>query len=301
MALNLSEAKKHATNPQELAIVSELAAGPLLSVLPFREIQGNGLFWKREESLGDVGFRNYNANYAEAYAEVSQQSESLRLFGGDIKIDRAILDLEGADSRAYQVQAKTRAMRLSWESLFINGDSNQSPSEFDGLAARLPAADYASNSQVIRNGSSAATLDLNALDEAIDAVDAQGGTKYLVMSKSARRHLTKKARASAQIDIARNEFGYQQMVYAGLPVIELDRDHQNAAILDATPADQSIYVVTFGNDLLTGIQNGGIQVRDLGESTTSPQIVIRVEWYCGLAMVNGRSAARLTNVDATAA
>ena len=191
-------------------------------------------------------------------------------------------------------------MRLSWESLFINGDSNQSPAEFDGLAARLPATAHATNSQVIRNGSTAAALDLNALDEAIDAVDAQGGTKYLVMSKSARRHLTKQARTSAQIDIARNEFGYQQMVYAGLPVIELDRDHQNAAILDATPADQSVYVVTFGNDLLTGIQNGGVQVRDLGESSASPQIVIRVEWYCGLAMVNGRSAARLTNVDATA-
>jgi hypothetical protein len=300
MGLSLVEAKKHARNPQELAIVSELAAGPLLSVMPFRDIQGNGLFWKREESLGDVGFRNYNASYTEDYAEVSQQSESLRLFGGDIKIDRAILDLEGADSRAYQVQAKTRAMRLAWESLFINGDSNQTPSEFDGLAARLPASAFATNSQVIRNGSSAAALDLNALDEAIDAVDAQGGTKYLVMSKSARRHLTKQARTSAQIDIARNEFGYQQMVYAGLPVIELDRDHQNAAILDATPADQSIYVVTFGNDLLTGIQNGGIQVRDLGESTASPQIVIRVEWYCGLAMINGRSAARLTNVNATA-
>jgi hypothetical protein len=299
MALNLSEAKKHSRNPQELAIVTELAAGPLLSVLPFREIQGNGLFWKREESLGDVGFRNYNANYTESYAEVSQQSESLRLFGGDIKVDKAIIDLEGPEARAYQVQSKTRAMRLSWESLFINGDSNQSPSEFDGLAARMPAADFATNSQVIRNAASAATLDLGALDEAIDAVDAQGGTKYLVMSKSARRALTTKARASAQIDIARNEFGYQQMVYAGLPVIELDRDHQNAAILDATPADQSIYVVTFGNDLLTGIQNGGVQVRQLGESFTTPQEVTRVEWYCGLALVNGRAAARLTNVNAT--
>ena len=189
--------------------------------------------------------------------KLAQQSESLRLFGGDIKIDRAILDLEGPESRAYQVQAKTRAMRLSWESVYQRRLQPVS-AEFDGLAARLPATAHATNSQVIRNGSSAAALDLNALDEAIDAVDAQGGTKYLVMSKSARRHLTKQARTSAQIDIARNEFGYQQMVYAGLPVIELDRDHQNAAILDATVADQSIYVVTFGNDLLTGIQNGGV-------------------------------------------
>jgi hypothetical protein len=300
MALTLAEAKKHSTNPQERAIVTELAAGPLLSVLPFREISGNGLFWKREESLGDVGFRQFNASYTESYAEVKQQSESLKLFGGDIKVDRAIVDLEGPEARAYQIQAKTRAMRLAWEALFVNGDSNSTAAEFDGLAVRLPAADYATNSQVIRNGTSAAALDLNKLDEAIDAVDAQGGSKYLVMSKSARRHLTKQARTSAQIDIARNEFGYQQMVYAGLPVIELDRDHQNVAILDGSVTDQSIYVVSFGNEMLTGIQNGGVQVRDLGEATDSPTLITRVEWYVSLAMVNGRSAARLTNINANA-
>ena len=98
MALTLLEAQKHARTPQELAVVTELAAGPLLQTLPFRNIEGNGLFWKREESLPDVGFRNYNGALAESYAEVSQQSESLKLFGGDIKVDRAIVDLEGAEA-----------------------------------------------------------------------------------------------------------------------------------------------------------------------------------------------------------
>ena len=97
MALTLLEAQKHAKTPQELAVVTELAAGQLMSVLPFRNIEGNGLFWKREESLPDVGFRNYNGALAESYAEVSQQSESLKLFGGDIKVDRAIVDMEGAE------------------------------------------------------------------------------------------------------------------------------------------------------------------------------------------------------------
>ena len=99
----------------------------------------------------------------------------------------------------------------------------------------------------------------------------------------------------------RDEFGYQQLVYGGLRVLELDRDHQNVAILDSDPTDQSIYVVAFGNDLLTGLQNGGPQVRDLGEATDSPVMVTRVEWYCGLALINGRAAARLANIDATAA
>lgn len=293
MALTLVEAQKHARTPQELAVITELAAGPLLQNLPFRNIEGNGLFWKREESLPDVGFRNYNGSLAESYAEVSQQSESLKLFGGDIKVDRAIVDMEGPQAKAYQIQARVRAMRLAWEALFIKGDSNSSPSEFDGLAARIKSG----SSQYFANGGGA--LSLAKLDEALDSVDAQGGQKYLVMSKSARRALSRQARSNTQIDIMRNEFGYQQLVYAGVPVLELDRDHKNVAILDATPSSQDIYVVSFGNDHLTGIQNGGVNVRELGESHSQPQLITRVEWYCGLALINGRAAARLAGVNAT--
>lgn len=296
MAFTLLEAQKHAKTPQELAVVTELAAGQLMSVLPFRNIEGNGLFWKREESLPDVGFRNYNGSLAESYAEVSQQSESLRLFGGDIKVDRAIVDLEGAEAKAYQVQSRVRAMRMAWESLFINGDSNLAPSEFDGLAKRITSG----SSQYFENAGSAAALSLSKLDELVDAVDAQGGQKYLVMSKSTRRHLSAHARANGQIEISRNEFGFQQMTYSGVPVLELDRDNKNVAILDSNPADQDVYCVSFGADHLTGIQNGGVAVRELGESHDQPQLITRVEWYCGLALINGRAAARLTNIDATA-
>ena len=299
MALTLAQAKIHSRNPQELAIITELSAGPLLTSLPFREVQGSGLFYKREESLGDVGFRSFNDGYSESYAEVRQYSEALKLFGGDVKVDRAIVELEGPQARAYQIQAKTRAMRLAFEALFINGDSNSNAAEFDGLNLRLPAAEAGTHSQIIKNANAAAALSLDKLDEAIDAVDAQGGQKYLIASKSARRHLSAVARASNQIDISRSEFGGQQLVYGGVPVLELDRDHKNVAILDSDPTDQSIYVVSFGNDHLTGIQNGGPQVRDLGEDTSAPVLVTRVEWFCGLALINGRAAARLTNIDVT--
>jgi hypothetical protein len=295
MGLTLLEAKKFARTPQELAVVTELGAGQLLGELPFRNIEGNGLFWKREESLPDVGFRNYNAALTESYGEVSQQSESLKLFGGDIKVDRAIEQLEGPEAKAYQIQSRVRAMRLAWEALFINGNSNQSPSEFDGLAARIKSG----SSQFFANGGGA--LDLGKLDEAIDNVDATGGQKYLVMSKSLRRQLSRLARANGQIEITRSEFGYQQLVYAGIPVLELDRDHKNAPILDGTVTNQDLYVVSFGNDHLTGIQNGSVSVRELGESHVQPQLIVRLEWYCGLALVNGRAAARLSGINATAA
>jgi len=293
MALTLLEAQKHAKTPQELAVVSELAAGQLMSVLPFRNIEGNGIFWKREESLPDVGFRSYNGALQESYAEVSQQSESLKLFGGDIKVDSAIVNLEGAEAKAYQVQSRVRAMRMAWEALFINGDSGESPFEFDGLAARIPSG----SSQYFDNDGDA--LDLGKLDEAIDSVDAQGGSKYIVCSKSMRRALTRQARSNGQIEIGRNEFGYQQTTYMGLPLLELDRDNKNVPILDSDVDQQDLYVVSFGNDHLTGIQNGGVNVRELGESFDRPQLITRVEWYCGLALINGRAAARLADIDAT--
>lgn len=288
MALTLLEAQKHATTPAELAVVTELAAGQLLSVLPFRNIEGNGLFWKREESLGDVGFRNYNAALAEEYSEVSQQSESLKLFGGDIKVDRAIVDMEGASAKAYQIQSRVRSMRLKWESLFINGDSVANPGEFDGLKARIGTT----SSQYVAAGGA---LSEAKLDELIDAVDAQGGNRYLVMSKASRRALTTLARTgsgAAQIEIQRNEFGYQQMVYGGVPILEIDRDNQNVDVLGTS----DIFCVAFGQDLLTGIQNGGVQVRELGESHVQPQLITRVEWYCGMALIHGRAAARLGGI-----
>ena len=179
-------------------------------------------------------------------------------------------------------------MRLSWESLFINGDSSVTPAEFDGLKKRVESG----SSQYI--DAAGAGLTLPGLDELIDAVDAQGGSRNLIMSKAQRRALTNLARTNTQIDISRNEFGYQQLSYMGVPVIELDRDNLNQDIMGT----DDVFCVSFGADLLTGIQNGGVGVRELGESSAMPQLVTRVEWYCGLALVNGRAAARLANIDA---
>ena len=63
-----------------------------------------------------------------------------------------------------------------------------------------------------------------------------------------------------------------------MPVLELDRDHKNVAILDSDPSAQDLYVVSFGNDHLTGIQNGGVNVRELGEDPGSPTSCSSLEW-----------------------
>ena len=303
MALTLLEASKHARSPEELAVIRELSEGDLLSVLPFRNIAGSGLFWKREESLANVGFRHINQGLAEDYGQTSQQSEALKFFGGDIVVDRAIMELEGPEARAYQVQSKVRAMRMAYERVFIKGSETASNGlEFDGLEKRCGAP--GATSQSLDNGGGG--LSLGALDEMLDTVDAQGGTKYLVMSKAMRRRLTQAARdgvINGGIRIAQDELGRQQSYYQDTPLLIIDRDENNSEILGANePANgngltTSIYAISFGDLLTVGIQNGGISVRDLGESHDKPAFVTRCEWYCGMATINGRSVARLSSID----
>lgn len=303
MALTLLEASKHARSPEELAVVRELSEGDLLSVLPFRSISGSGIFFKREEELANVGFRNINGSLEESYAQTSQQSEALKMFGGDIITDRALLEMSGPEARAYQTQAKVRAMRMAYERVFIKGAEAESGGlEFDGLEKRCGAA--GTTSQSFANGGGG--LSFAKLDEMLDSVDAQGGSKYLVMSKGMRRSLTAAARngvINGGINITQNELGRMQSFYQETPILIVDRDESNQEILGNSEAGNtsSVYCVSFGDLLTVGLQNGGISVRDLGESHDKPAFISRVEWYCGLATVSGRSVARLSGIDSTAA
>ena len=304
MSLTLLQQGQFATSGEQLAIISELAAGDLLSVMPFRSIEGNSIRFRREESLPEVGFRHVNGSLDESYGEISMQSEALHLYGGDLRVDKAILQLEGPEARAWNIQARVRAMRHNFEKVFIKGSEAASNGlEFDGLQARVGAG----TSQYIQNQSgNSGALSFAALDEALDAVDAVGGQKYLVMSKAARRALTAGSRnggINGGIHISTDELGRQRTMYADTPVLIMDRDERNQEILGASEANSttSIYVVSFGDTALTGIQNGGIEVRDLGEATDKPQMVTRIEWYCGLALMNGRAVSRLAKVDPTLA
>jgi hypothetical protein len=51
-----------------------------------------------------------------------------------------------------------------------------------------------------------------------------------------------------------------------------------------------------GDQAVTGLTNGGVQVYDLGELQSQPVYRTRLEFYTGLATFGGKAAARLTGV-----
>jgi hypothetical protein len=279
------------------AIIELYAQGSeVLRMLPFDDIQGNALRYNREETLPGIGFRGVNEAYTESTGVINPVTEPLVIAGGDLDVDEFILRTMGQDQRSVQEAMKVKALALRWTRAFIKGDNTSEPREFDGLQVRL------TGTQLISAGSTSGgtALSLGKLDEAIDAVE---NPTALLMNRTMRRRLSAAARSTSvggYITYALDEFGRQVTMYNELPILVIDQDNTGAEILPFTEAAAaggatatSIYVVSFGEGRLQGIQNGAMDVRDLGELQEKPAKRTRVEWYSGIALFNARAAARL--------
>lgn len=301
MALTLLEAAKLETGNAIRQSIIEIYAGSsdILTALPFTGIAGNALKYNRESSLPGVGFRGVNESYTPSTGILNPVSEALVIAGGDLDVDKFIVDTMGANQRAVHEAMKVRALGLAWTSKFFKGDSGSDPREFDGLQVRV------TGSQKIAAGATAngTALSLSKLDEAIDQTL---NPTHLAMSKAMARKFAAASRNTSiagYISFDIGAFGQRVMSYNGLPILTVDLDNAGSSILPFTEAASSgtatatsIYVLSMGDGALVGLENGGIDVRDLGELETAPVYRTRVEWYNGLAIFNGRSVTRLWSI-----
>ena len=294
MALTLLEAAKiNSGDVFKAGVLAKFAeSSEILRVLGFLGINGNSLKYNIEETLPGIGFRGVNGSYTESTGIINPKTESLVIAGGDLDVDKFIVDTMGASQRTVHEAMKIKALSLAWTKTFIKGDSETNPLEFDGLQKRLQG------NSVIANHVTGAGLSLAKLDEAIDAVD---GANAILMSKAMRRRLTVAARTAAvggNITYTIDQFGRQVAMYNDLPILIVDKDNENNDILGFSEANSttSIYVVAFGDGQVQGLENGGMSVRDMGELETKPSLRTRIEWYSGFGVFAPRSAARLKNI-----
>jgi len=292
MALTLLEASKLSTGDVYRAgvLMKFAETSDILRVLPFTGIAGNSLKYNVEETLPGIGFRGINESFTESTGIINPQTENLAIAGGDLDVDKFIVDTMGADQRAVQEAMKIKALALAWTKTFIKGDNTSEPREFDGLQVRL------TGDALISNGTTA--LSLAKLDEAIDAVD---GATHILMNKTMRRLLTVAARTAAvggNITYSLNEFGQRVTEYNGIPILIVDKDNNNTDILGFTEASTttSIYLVSFGEGAVEGLENGGMSVRDLGELEGKAAFRTRIEWYSCFGVFAPKTAARLSGI-----
>lgn len=308
MAMTLLEASKRSSGDVKRTAIIDMFAenSDLVRALPFQDISGEAYVYDQTSKLPSVGFRGVNESYAEGTGVINPEVERLRIAGGDLDVDKMLIKTRGGDIRSQEEGSKVKALSLFLADRMINGDSSVEIREFDGFRKRVTGPQlFPAN---IGAPSSNSPLSLEALDAAIDQVD---GANVLIMSKAMKRKLTKAARANLGGDIIvdTDQFGFRVTMYNDIPILIVDHNHLGQRTIDFNEAGPgggsactSIYVANFGDGYVTGIQNGEMEVKDLGELQTAPVVRTRLEWYVGLAVMHGRALARvwgITNADVT--
>ena len=295
MALNLVEAAKLAANNGETkkaAVIEIFAAeSDLLRVMPMLSIAGNSYAYNVEGTLPGIAFRGINGSFTESTGVINPQTEALKIAGGDLDVDTALIKTMGASVRGYHEAAKARALAREISYILIEGAAATTPAEFDGLKARVPTT----GTQAVTNNGASNALSMRKLDETIDLVD---GATHIIMNKAMLRNIKSFLRAgSTAVEMMEDEFGRPLTSYAGLPILVADRNGDRAALgFGEASTTTSIFVVNLGVNTYHGIQNGGIEVRDLGELQTAPKFRTRVEWMCGQVIEHPRAVARLHTI-----
>lgn len=308
MPLSLLEASKLVSGEVKRSAIIEMfpANSDLLAALPFDNIPGGSLAYNVEGELPGVAFRGFNESYSESTGVINPEVEVLKIAGGELDVDTALIKTRGDTIRSTQEALKVKALALHLADRIINGDSEANPREFDGLRKRIIGKQLFGAT----GGSVSGNLSLEVLDAAIDSVE---NPTHLVMSKALRRKLTKAAKnisISGEITYTQDDFGRQVTMYNDLPILLPDVNDRGKQIIDfnevgpdGNAGKSSIYVLSLGEGKITGLQNGIMEVNDLGELESKPAFRTRLEWLVGLAVMHGRAAARvygINNADFTA-
>lgn len=300
MAVTLAEAALASTNMLQKGVIETfIDESPVLSRIPFMEIEGNAYQYNLEATLPGVAFRAVNAAYTESTGTINNLTEGLKIMGGDADVDRFIQKTRSnlMDQVALQTRLKSKAAAIKFTEAFFEGDSAVDTNSFDGLRKRLTGA------QVKDAATNGAALTLSMLDDIIGAVAGGPDVIYMNSWLIAKMNALVRATGGATPE-PKEEFGRKWYSYAGVPVVDAGFGLNGTTMIlgfDETQGSSSIaasiYAVKFGEEeFVSGLTNGGIDVYELGELETKPAYRVRIEWYVGLGVFNGKAAARLRGV-----
>lgn len=308
MGMSLLEyAKSSGLNTKRGTIIELFAkASSILNAMTFETVNGSGVDYDQEAALPGVAFRGINEEYTASAGVINPMHDPLKIAGGTLDVDSALIKMFGSGVRAKHESMKIKALSLKIARMVIKGDSTSDPKEFDGLQRRL---DNDQKIHVTANATdTVGALTLAKLDEAIDATDEPNA---LIMNKKTRRLLTQASRTSTiggYVTYTQDNWGRQVPRYADLPILDAGKDNTNTDIIpltevagDAGADATSVYIVSFGDGMVEGIQNSAMDVKDLGLTDSGVIYRTLVEWLVGMALYHPRAATRLWNISTATA
>ncbi len=301
MALTLAEAAKLSNDILLQGVIETIVKeSPILQVLPFIEITGNGLTYNQEKTLPGIGFYDVGDTWDESTPTFEQKTANLKIMGGDADVDNFLKATRSniQDLEAAVVELKAKALKDKFEDTFIYGDSSGNAKQYDGIRKLVNTGQ--AGAQVVAAGASGAALTLAMLDQLIDTV--RGGKPDLfLMSRRSRRKINALVRAGGgMMETDRDRWGNFIQFWDGVPIGVsdwiLDTHVVANSVETATTggACSAIYALQMGEGALCGLTAPGfITVEPIGSLETKDASRNRIKWYVSLALFSSIKAGAL--------
>lgn len=305
MALTLAEASKLSNDVLLQGVVETVVKeSPILQVLPFIEIVGNGLTYNQENALPDIDFYDVGDPWSESTPTFTQKTANLKIMGGDADVDNFIKATRSniQDLEAAVIELKAKALKDKFEDTFLYGNATTSPKQFDGIRKLIDTG--TASSQVVAAGASGATLTLSMLDQLIDTIKG-GKPDLLLMSRRSRRKINSLVRTTGgMMEANRDRWGNFVQYWDGVPIGVsdwiLDTHVVSGSVETATTGGTSsvIYTLQMGEGGLCGLTAPGfITVEPIGSLETKDANRNRIKWYVSLALFSSIKAGALIGVQ----
>jgi hypothetical protein len=305
MALTLAEASKLSNDYLLQGIIETIVKeSPILQVLPFIEITGNGLTYNQEKTLPDIDFYDVGDTWGESTPTFEQLTANLKIMGGDADVDNFLKTTRSniQDLETSVVELKAKALKNKYEDTFIYGNSSVNAKQFDGIRKLINTGE--AGAQLVAAGASGASLTLAMLDQLIDTIRG-GKPDMLLMSRRSRRKINALVRAGGgMMETERDQWGNFIQFWDGIPIAisdwVLDTHVVSGSVETNTTGGvcSTIYALQMGEGVLCGLTAPGfITVEPIGSLETKDASRNRIKWYVSLALFSSIKTGALIGVQ----
>ena len=310
--ITLAEAQALSQSKLTGFVIDEFRKSALIDSLPFDNTvkpQGGSTMayvYNRVTTLPTAASRAINAEYVAAEAKTTAYTVNLKMLGGSFQLDRVIIQNEKqvVDHIQFQLQQKIAATRAKFHDLFINGDSGNVATDFDGLDKAITGSSTEVTPAAAIDLSTSANIDTNwkvfldALRHMRAKLDG-APTMYLVNADMFAVFQSVMDRAGINL-ASKSNYGDEVLQWGSSLIVSLgDKAGTSNAIIPIVAGETSIYAARLALDGVHGVSpDGNTVVNQYLPDLTQPGAVKtgEVEMVTAMAIKATRSAGVLRKI-----
>lgn len=272
--ITLAEAKVGMADKVDQAVIDEFRRGSLLlDRLVFDNAVSPGTGgstltygYVKLKTPSTAGFRAINGSYTNNEAKREKASADLKIFGGNFKIDRVLINTSGAvDELDFQMKEKIKGAINLFHNTVINGNATSNALEFDGLDVLLSGSNTEYNTDSAIDLSTSAKMDenyqsfLDMMDEFVSKMQGKptmflGNSKLITKVKGI-------ARRAGYYTKSEDAFGRSVDMWDNIPLVDLEEYYDGTKTTPCVPIDEngetSLYAVQIAKDGFHGVSTTG--------------------------------------------